>query len=155
MIAHAKYVHTNLIAKDWRALSRFYQDVFGCTPVLPERDLSGPVFEAGTGIAGARCDGVHLRLPGGGDHGPTLEIFQYAEAASDVTPAVNRPGLAHLAFAVPSVAEARAQVLSAGGRAVGEVVTTISTGATVTWCYVRDPEDNIVELQAWSENRAV
>jgi predicted enzyme related to lactoylglutathione lyase len=156
MIADAKYVHTNLIAKDWRALSRFYQDVFGCTPVPPERTLSGPPFEAGTGIAGARCRGMHLRLPGWGAHGPTLEIFQYDEAAPGVTPAVNRPGLAHLAFAVPSVAEARAQVLSAGGRSVGDVVSTsLSTGATVTWCYVTDPEDNIVELQAWAESRGV
>lgn len=50
MIANAKYGHTNLIAKDWRALSRFYQDVFGCTPVPPERDFKGPDLERGTGM---------------------------------------------------------------------------------------------------------
>jgi predicted enzyme related to lactoylglutathione lyase len=27
---HAKYVHTNLIAKDWKKLAKFYTDVFGC-----------------------------------------------------------------------------------------------------------------------------
>jgi hypothetical protein len=26
---------------------------------------------------------------------------------------------------------------------------SMSTGARVTWCYVTDPEGNIVELQAW------
>jgi catechol 2,3-dioxygenase-like lactoylglutathione lyase family enzyme len=151
MITNAKFVHTNLIAKDWRLLSRFYQDVFGCTPVLPERDLSGPMLEAGTGISGARLRGMHLRVPGFGGEGPTLEIFQYAEPAPGSTPAVNRPGFGHIAFSVPSVLDARAQVLAAGGKPVGEVVaTTISNGATVTWCYVRDPEGNIVELQAWS-----
>jgi len=151
MITNAKFVHTNLIAKDWRLLSRFYEDVFGCTPVLPERDLSGPMLEAGTGISGARLMGMHLRVPGFGGEGPTLEIFQYAEPAPGSTPAVNRPGFAHIAFSVPSVLDARAQVLAAGGTPVGEVVTTtISNGATVTWCYVRDPEGNIVELQAWS-----
>jgi len=36
-----KYTHTNLIAKDWKRLLAFYQEVFGCIPVLPERDLSG------------------------------------------------------------------------------------------------------------------
>lgn len=37
----AKYVHTNLIANDWRALSDFYQQLFGCVPVPPERDFRG------------------------------------------------------------------------------------------------------------------
>ncbi len=152
MIRGARYVHTNLVAKDWRSLARFYQDVLGCTPVPPERNLAGRELEAGTGIPGARLQGVHLRLPGLGDDGPTLELFQYAAPAPAQGAAVNRPGLTHLAFAVPSVPEARAQVLAAGGSAVGEVVTlAIATGAQVTWCYVRDPEGNILELQAWSE----
>jgi hypothetical protein len=43
-------------------------------------------------------------------------------------------------------------VLAAGGSAVGEVVTVqAADGRSVTWCYVTDPEGNIVELQAWSE----
>ena len=53
MIANARYGHTNLIARDWRALSGFYQTVFGCVPVPPERDYSGPELEAGTGVKGA------------------------------------------------------------------------------------------------------
>ncbi len=94
---------------------------------------------------------MHLRLPGAGAEGPTLEIFSYSRLAHGPAPAVNRPGFAHIAFAVASVADAREEVLAAGGTAVGEVVTTtISTGAQVTWCYVTDPEGNIVELQAWS-----
>ena len=64
---------------------------------------------------------------------------------------MNRPGFGHIAFAVDSVAEARGEVLGAGGRAVGEIVTlTTTVGRNVTWCYVTDPEGNIVELQAWS-----
>jgi predicted enzyme related to lactoylglutathione lyase len=31
MIEGARYVHTNLIARDWRALAGFYQRVFGCS----------------------------------------------------------------------------------------------------------------------------
>jgi catechol-2,3-dioxygenase len=42
-------------------------------------------------------------------------------------------------------------VLRAGGTAVGEIVAlTTAAGARVTWCYVTDPEGNIIELQAWS-----
>ena len=36
-----KLVPTNLIAKDWKILSKYYCDVFGCKPTYPERDLSG------------------------------------------------------------------------------------------------------------------
>ena len=149
MITGARYVHTNLIARDWKRLASFYQDVFGCVPVPPERNLLGAEMEAGTGVAGARLRGMHMRLPGVGPDGPTLEIFEYSEPAPDVARLVNRPGFAHIAFAVDSVVEAREHVLSHGGSAVGEVVTvTISPTARVTWCYVRDPEGNIVELQA-------
>jgi predicted enzyme related to lactoylglutathione lyase len=30
-----RYVHTNLIARDWRRLPDFYQHVFGSTPLPP------------------------------------------------------------------------------------------------------------------------
>jgi len=147
----AKYVHTNLVAKDWRALAAFYQRLFGCVPVPPERDYSGAHLDAGTGLSGARLTGMHLRLPGFGEDGPTLEIFNYADLAERPATAVNRPGYGHLAFAVDDVAVARADVLAAGGAAVGEVVTlTTATGGRVTWCYVTDPEGNVLELQAWS-----
>jgi predicted enzyme related to lactoylglutathione lyase len=151
MIRGARFVHANLIARDWRVLAEFYQQVFGCVPVPPERDFSGPVLEAGTGVSGAAFKGMHLRLPGHEADGPTLEIFSYAAPADGPAPAVNRPGFAHIAFAVESVIDARDEVLAAGGQAAGEVVTlAVADGAKVTWCYVRDPEGNIVELQSWS-----
>lgn len=151
MIPNVRYGHTNLIARDWRALASFYGRVFGCVPVPPERDYSGPDLEAGTGVKGTTLQGVHLRLPGLGPDGPTLEIYSYSVTADEVRPEVNRPGLAHIAFAVPDVAAAKAEVLREGGEGVGEIVTLqTTTGARVTWCYVRDPEGNIVELQSWS-----
>ncbi len=151
MAIEARYVHTNLIAEDWRALAGFYRDVFGCTPVPPERDLHGEALDTGTGIQGARLRGQHLRLPGYGDTGPTLEIFTYSPQGDRGTTAVNRPGFGHLAFQVDDVAAAREAVLAAGGRPVGDVVTlTIASGARVTWCYLADPEGNFIELQSWS-----
>ena len=194
MVRSPRYVHTNLIARDWRALAGFYQRVLGCEVVPPERHFAGPTLEAGTGVPGARLDGAHLRLPGHGANGPTLEIFSYGTLAEHVparnaqgpaarrkssvglleirryscgdlpsfaalatdlehyVPArVNRPGFGHVAFEVESVVEARDEVLREGGRAVGEVVTlTTADGRHVTWCYVTDPEGNIIELQSWS-----
>lgn len=140
MIAGTRFGHTNLIAKDWRALSRFYQELFGCTPVPPERDFKGTDLERGTGIPGAELRGEHLRLPGHGSEGPTLD-------RPDV--AVNRPGFGHIAFVVDDVPAAREAVLAAGGQPIGEVVTlTNAAGARLTWVYVTDPEGNVLELQS-------
>jgi predicted enzyme related to lactoylglutathione lyase len=148
----AKYVHTNLIAEDWRKLSKFYIDVLGCTFVPPERDYQGDQLDAGTGLKGARLTGAHLRLPGYGDSGPTLEIYNYNYLEPRPQTVVNRPGYGHLAFEVENVEAARREVETNGGCAVGEIVTmTTKTGARVTWCYMTDPEGNVIELQSWEK----
>ena len=150
----ARFGHLNLIARDWRALADFYIRVFGCEIVPPERDYSGDELAAGTGVPGASLRGAHLRLPGHGPTGPTLEVYQYGSMPDGLPPAANRPGFQHIAFAVPSVAAARETVLAEGGAAVGSVVTLqAADGRFVTWAYVTDPEGNIVELQSWSDTR--
>jgi predicted enzyme related to lactoylglutathione lyase len=150
MTINAKFVHTNLVAKDWRKLAQFYEQVFGCTPVLPERDLSGQWLDDCTGVPNAKIRGVHLRLPGYGDEGPTLEIFQYNHIEERPETTINRPGFAHIAFAVDDVEAAREAVLAAGGSAYGELVTVEISGAgNITVVYLTDPEGNIIELQHW------
>ena len=150
MPLRARYVHTNLIARDWQRLAQFYCDVFGCTPVPPERHYAGADLERGSGVIGARLDGVHLRLPGYASDGPTLEIYTYSILADGPVPAVNRPGFGHIAFSVDDVDSARRSVIERGGSDVGQIVTLrTSTGAAVLWCYMRDPEGNIIELQKW------
>lgn len=152
LIQNARYGHTNLIAEDWRSLSKFYQTVFGCVPVPPERDFQGEKLEAGTGIKGAHLRGEHLRLPGHGDNGPTLEIFNYNILEDRGKNVVNRPGFGHIAFSVDDVPSAQKIILENGGKAIGEIVTLVtSVGTKVTWCYVTDPEGNIIELQSWSK----
>lgn len=150
---HAKYIHTNLITKDWRRLASFYQNVFGCVPVLPERDLSGEWLERGSGVLRAKLRGLHLRLPGFGDSGPTLEIFQYSETVDAPPPPANRVGFGHIAFSVDDVEAARDAVLAAGGTELGTVESIgIAVAGKLTWCYVRDPEGNIIELQHRDQN---
>jgi len=149
MIEGIRYVHINLIAQDWRALAHFYESVLGCTVVPPIRDFPAHAVEAGTGVPGASLSGVHLRLPGHGDEGPTIEIFTYSHQPAPLAIAANRPGFAHIAFAVSAVPQACAEVIAAGGKPVGEIVTvTTAAGTQITWCYVTDPEGNIIELQA-------
>lgn len=145
----ARYAHTNIVARDWKRLGRFYEEVFGCVFVPPERDHHGDWADALTRVPGARVRGGHWRLPG--VEGVTLEIFSYNVAEAAPVPAINRPGLAHLAFEVEDVPAAREAVLKAGGRDYGALVTRAVPGAgTITLVYMTDPEGNIIELQKWS-----
>ena len=147
----AKYVHTNLIARDWKRLVRFYTDVFGCKPKDPERDMSGSWLDSVTSLGNAHLTGVHLRLPGYEQDGPTLEIFSYDELVERGMPAANHCGFAHIAFAVDDVDQALQAVIAAGGGVVGKIATTELPGVGVLRVvYARDPEGNIVELQKWS-----
>lgn len=156
MAVGARFAHVNIVAEDWRRLAQFYEQVLGCVPVLPARDLRGKGLEMATGLPGARIRGVHLRLPGCGDLGPTLEIFQYDDQAGSPPAAINRRGLAHIAFAVDDVQVVQDAVLKAGGSSVGEIVTLpVSETGMVTFVYARDPEGNIIELQKWSTGQAV
>jgi len=151
MTINAKFVHTNLIAQDWQKLVRFYEKVFGCVALLPQRNHKGQWLADCTGIPNAEIHGIHLRLPGHGDTGPTLEVFQYSPSEEQLATAANRPGFAHIAFAVDDVEAAKDLVLAEGGGALGQIVTTEIPGAgNITLVYLTDPEGNIVELQHWS-----
>lgn len=151
MAIQAKFVHTNLIAKDWRILADFYENVFGCTRVFPERHFTEKWVEDATGVPDAEIHGVHLRLPGYGDTGPTLEIFEYNHSQNRQFKAINQSGFAHIAFLVEDVEAARNAVIEAGGGVVGELTTvTISNAGKITFIYLTDPEGNIIELQKWS-----
>ncbi len=143
-----KYKHTNLIAKDWKRLSDFYQKVFKCVPVPPERDLSGGWLDKVTGIADAQISGMHYRLPGFDDNGPTLEIFQYSPMSEHPVVYPNTPGFSHIAFEVDDVSAVARAVFDHGGSTVGELTTKDVHGVgLLTVQYVADPEGNIIELQ--------
>jgi predicted enzyme related to lactoylglutathione lyase len=151
MPIRAKYVHTNLIARDWKRLVRFYSEVFGCEPQVPERNMSGAWLDQLTSLRNAHLTGVHLRLPGYGDDGPTLEIFGYDQLIESELSAANKCGFGHVAFAVDDVDEALQAVIAAGGGAVGNIATTEVDGVgALRVVYARDPEGNIVELRKWS-----
>lgn len=147
-----RYVHTNLIARDWKKLSLFYQRVFHCKPAPPLRDLSGEWLDRLTGLSNAHIVGEHLVLPGYGEDHPTLEIFSYGEMNSDNPKALNGIGLGHLAFEVEDVPAVLEQILNEGGSQVGELVRTEYPGhVTATFVYAKDIEGNIIELQSWSK----
>ena len=147
-----RYVHTNLVAKDWRKLAEFYIAVFGCKPVPPERDLSGEWLERLTGLENPRIRGVHLALPGYGEGGPTLEIFGYEPDCQREQPGrINRQGFGHIAFQADSVEEVLQRLIEHGGKPLGEIVAKEYEGiGTLTVVYAEDPEGNFIEIQNWS-----
>ena len=143
----SRYVHTNIIAQNWRRLAQFYEDVFDCTPIPPKRALTGKLIDKLTNIQNAEIQGIHLKLPGYDEYGPVLEILQYNHPKKGIQ-AINRLGLAHIAFRVDDVESAKTEVLKAGGSSIGETVSLpIPKEGTVTVVYVTDPEGNIIELQ--------
>lgn len=146
----AKFKHTNIIARNWQELAKFYENAFGCVRVPPERHLSGDWLAKGTGLAGAEFSGVHLMLPGQGDDGPTLEIYQYSQNEAKPDPVANREGFGHIAFEVADVVEALDEVRKNGGGTVGNVTSHEVEGVgLLSFVYATDPEGNIVELQSW------
>jgi predicted enzyme related to lactoylglutathione lyase len=143
-----RFVHVNVIAKDWRRLAAFYETVFGCQRVLPERDQQGRWLDRVTGIAGSHIQGVHLRLPGGG---ATLEVYSYTQQAVRPEIKANTPGFSHIAFSVDDVDEISRVIVANGGRPVGErEEVEVADIGRLEIRYLTDPEGNIIEVQKWS-----
>jgi len=147
-----KYAHTNLIAKNWKQLSNFYQEVFGCVPIPPQRDLSGDWIDKATGLNGTHITGKHLLLPGYGEAGPTLEVFSYEDMPEHHEIAPNTPGFSHIAFSVDDVTATVQAIFNHGGSAIGKLtIGDIPGVGVITFQYLTDPEGNIIEIQKWEK----
>lgn len=144
------YVHTNIIAQDWKKLVQFYVNVFDCKPRYPDRDMSGEWIDKMTGINDVHIKGIHLELPGTGGK-QTLEIFSYNKDRKGVdSPTINERGFTHIAFRTDDVQAIADKVLANGGTFYGEITeATIEDVGHLTAVYMRDPEGNIVEIQSW------
>ena len=149
----ARYVHTNIIAKDAERLIDFYKKVFGCRSIGEKRDLKGTWLDKVTGLKNVHITGEHLALPGYEEDHPTLEIFSYDQMEGDSGHKINQYGIAHIAFEVENVRETLDRLLQNGGSLVGEVVSAdYPDGRKATFVYAADIEGNIIELQSWSFN---
>ena len=149
-----KYVHTNIISENWQKLADFYINVFDCQLVPPIRNQKGDWLDKGLGLSNAHLQGVHLRLPGCGADGPTLEIYSYNKMEEALPTTPNRKGYGHLAFEVEDVAVILQKLLEYGGSKQGEISGKRVEGVGyITYTYAKDPEGNIIELQNWDRSR--
>jgi len=145
-----RFAHTNIISTDWKKLADFYIKTFNCKLIPPIRKQSGAWLDQGTGVKNAHLEGAHLLLPGHGDHGPTLEIYQYQdiEQQDEVNP--NTRGFGHIAFEVKDVDYVVQKLKENGGSTFGKITKrTIEGVGEITFVYARDPEGNLIELQSW------
>jgi len=147
-----RYAHTNIAARNWKDLARFYIEVFECRIKPPERRLSGPWLDQATGLTDARLEGAHLLLPGHGENGPTLEIFTYADTRASDPIMANHAGFTHIAFEVANVSDTLEKALACGGSVLGQITEReIPNVGMLAFVYLRDPEGNIVEIQSWGK----
>ncbi len=147
-----RFAHTNIISHNWRKLADFYIKCFDCEIVPPLRKQSGDWLSRGTGVENASLTGAHLRLPGYGESGPTLEIYQYTEITEQSAVAPNQRGFGHIAFEVDDVPQVLAKVEEQGGSAQGEITIREVVGVgKITFVYARDPDGNLIELQNWQK----
>lgn len=123
-----KYVHTNIVAKNWKRLADFYIKVFSCKIVPPIRHYKGKDLDSAVNIKDVALNGVHLHLPGYNKSGPTLEIYSYNPSQSKKNRKVNTPGITHIAFEVSDVHKAYKKVIVHGGKKVGKIITLTRTG---------------------------
>lgn len=145
-----RFAHTNIVSKDWKKLADFYVKTFNCKIIPPIRNQSGKWLAQGTGVHNAKLEGAHLLLPGHGEKGPTLEIYQYAQIENQDLVMPNKRGFGHIAFEVESVEETFASLEKNGGKACGEITKKEVAGVgEITFIYARDPEGNLIELQSW------
>ncbi|WP_394751023.1 VOC family protein [Spongiimicrobium salis] len=145
-----RYAHTNIVSRDWKTLVDFYIKIFQCKIVPPIRNQSGSWLDKGTGLQDASLEGAHLLLPGYGENGPTLEIYQYEHIAEQESIPPNKRGFGHIAFEVESVATVLENVVKNGGKTSGEITKRKVQGVgEITFVYARDPEGNLIELQSW------
>ncbi len=98
-----------------------------------------------------RNPGCSSRIPRLWRDGTELEdIPQYTDEEKRPETAINRPGFAHIAFAVDDAYSARDEVIASGGKAVGVVISLEVPGVgIITFVYVTDPEGNVIGLQKW------
>jgi catechol 2,3-dioxygenase-like lactoylglutathione lyase family enzyme len=123
---------------------------FNCKIIPPIRNQSGKWLEKGTGLENAKLEGAHLLLPGYGEDGPTLEIYQYQHIENNDLILPNTKGFGHIAFEVESVELVLENLKRNGGKAFGKITKKEVSGVgEITFIYARDPEGNLIELQSW------
>jgi catechol 2,3-dioxygenase-like lactoylglutathione lyase family enzyme len=135
------FVHVGLVVEDLDATVRFLE-VLGFDCGRPGT-FSGEWIGRIIGLEDVTVEVVMARGPDGSDVFEVVRFHSPAADAEQPAPAVNRPGLRHIAFKVDDVRAVVDRVREAGWDTVGEIV---DYEGTFRLCYVHGPDGLIVEL---------
>jgi catechol 2,3-dioxygenase-like lactoylglutathione lyase family enzyme len=135
------FVHVGLVVEDLDATVRFLS-LLGLDCGKPNV-FGGEWIDRIIGLENATVEVVMARGPDGSDVFEVVRFQSPAAGADEPAPAVNRPGLRHIAFTVGDVRGVVDRIREAGWDTVGEIV---DYEGMFLLCYVRGPEGLIVEL---------
>ena len=111
-------------------------------------DVHGRLVHQRMAFADDRIE-LYRALPGHGADGPTLEIFSYDEMEQQAPMMANHQGFTHIAFEIDDFDETYARALDRGAMELGRPTERqIPDVGVLKFVYLRDPEGNIVEIQA-------
>jgi catechol 2,3-dioxygenase-like lactoylglutathione lyase family enzyme len=135
------FVHVGLVVENLGETVRFLTLLgFDCgKPAV----FSGEWIDRIIGLENAAVEVVMARGPDGGDMFEVVRFHSPSAGPEEPAPAVNRPGLRHIAFTVDDVRGVVDRVREAGWDTVGEIVNYEDM---FLLCYLRGPEGLIVEL---------
>ena len=135
------FVHVGLVVEDLDETVRFLTLLgFHCgKPSVFSGEWIGRII----GLEDVTVEVTMARGPDGRDVFEVVRFQSPTAAAQEQVPAVNRPGMRHIAFTVDDLRGVVDRVRGAGWETVGEIVDYEST---FLLCYVRGPEGLIVEL---------
>jgi catechol 2,3-dioxygenase-like lactoylglutathione lyase family enzyme len=135
------FVDIGLVVEDLDETVRFLALLgFDCGE---PRVFSGEWIDRIIGLDNVTVETVLARAPNGSDMCEVVRFDSPSASAQEPAPAANRPGLRHVAFNVDDVRGVVDRVREAGWETVGEIVDYQNI---FLLCYVRGPEDVIVEL---------
>jgi catechol 2,3-dioxygenase-like lactoylglutathione lyase family enzyme len=142
-----RFDQTKFLARDPEGLARFYEEALDCVVVVPLQEISDAAVPRAIGVPEGDVSLTVLRLPGRGDHGPSLELYSVSGQRPDNWH--YQPGQGQIAFEVDDLEASIGAVVAAGGSKLGEVVEwEAPSGSRAMFVYLKDPEGNIVDLWA-------
>ena len=129
--------HFGVTVADLDRAVDFYREAFDLGPA--ERfSVAGEAFSTAVDVDGATGRFAHFTLDGA-----RIELVEYDPAGADATGSeVNQPGAKHLGLGVDDL-DAFYADLDPSVETVSEPQTTAS-GTRI--CFVRDPEENLIEI---------
>ena len=133
--------HVSIIVEDLRAAIEFFKELG-----LEHRgngSVEGDWVDRIVGLEGVHSELAMLRTPDGHSQLELVKFLSPPAVGGDREAPANALGLRHLAFAVDDVEDVVERLRAHGGELVGEIVRYRDS---YLLCYVRGPEEVIVEL---------